>query len=540
MRLDLRNVPGVPRLLQDYVHDFSRLAPFFPGDPRAREAYREQARQLEDRRYPRHDLCDVLDAQNTAWGASDLAHRGIQELRQPQALAVLTGQQTGLFGGPLFTLYKALTSVELAVQLRVALGRPVVPVFWMASEDHDVAEADHVQLLDGAGSLVSLRHAAWGSAGFIPANLVLGPTIQQTLRRLWDLLPATAFTPGLQAALAEAYAPRRTMAEAFACWMVFLLGACGLVLVDAADPHLKRLAAPILQREVEEAPRSSHEILGQTDRLRPLGYPAQIEARPDGVNCFLLRDGRRGLTREDGGFRLRDSGELLPARTIQTLAGEHPEWLSPNVALRPVLQDYLFPTVAYVAGPGELAYFAQLGRVYRAFDVPMPLIVPRAFLSLADRRTLELLDRYHLSLADLAPEPEQVVTRVLRAQLPPGLERTLERAREGVDGIFREVAEAIAAVDPTLRATAGQSAGHIKGHLDQLERKAVQALKRREAEMRQQIQRVRQLLMPGGKSQERVFPALPFLAKYGPGLVETLRSAIGGPGWEHRVLTLGS
>ncbi len=540
MRLDLRSVPGTPRILLDYVHDFARLAPFFPADPQAREAYAEQARKLEGRSYPRQELCDLLAAQNAAWGGSTLAQQHIQALRQSRAVAVVTGQQTGLFGGPLYTLYKALTCVELAAQLQATLGRAVIPVFWMASEDHDVAEADHIQLLDGAGNLASIRHTAWGSAGFIPANLVLGPAIQQALQQVWDLLPRTAFSSAIQAALAEAYAPARTLAEAFARWMVFLLGDCGLVLVDAADPRLKRLAAPILRREVEEAPRSSQEILAQTDRLRALGYEAQIEARPDGVNCFLLQKGRRGLVREAGGFRLRNSGELLPAGRIPALAKEHPELLSPNVALRPVLQDFLFPTLAYVAGPGELAYFAQLGGVYQAYGVPMPLVVPRAFLTLADRRSLRLLDRYHLSLADLTPEPEQVVSRVLRGKLPPGLEGTLQRAREGVDAIFRDVTDAIAAVDPTLRATAGQAAGHIKGHLDQLEKKAVQALKRREAEMRLQIQRVRQLLMPGGKPQERVFPALPFLAKYGPGLVETIRSGMGGPGWEHLVLPLGS
>ncbi len=539
MRLDLGSVPGTPRLLQDYVHNFPRLAPFFTADPQSTQAYEQQAHTLDRRAGTREELCDHLAARNAAWGAPPLVQERILELAQPRALAVVTGQQTGLFGGPLFTLYKALTCVQLAAQLRLALGRPVVPIFWMASEDHDVAEADHVQLLDAAGNLVSLRHTAWGSPGFMPANLVLGPAIQETLQRVSDLLPATSFAPELRAALHRTFAPERTLAEAFARWMVFLLGESGLILVDAADPQLKRLGAPVLQREVEEAPRSSREILAQSEALRVLGYAAQIEARTDGVNCFLLQDGRRSLMRETAGYRLRDSGELLPPARLEAVARQRPESLSPNVALRPILQDYLFPTLAYIAGPGELAYFAQLRRVYQAFDVPMPLVVPRAFLTLADRRSLQLLERYHLSLADLTREPEQVITRVLRAQLPPGLESTLGKAREGVDAIFREVAEAIAAVDPTLRATVGQSAGHIKGHLDQLERKAVQALKRREAETRQQIQRVRQYLMPGGKPQERVFPLLPFLARYGPGLLESLRAGIAGPGWQHGVLMLG-
>jgi bacillithiol biosynthesis cysteine-adding enzyme BshC len=309
--------------------------------------------------------------------------------------------------------------------------------------------------------------------------------------------------------------------------------------VDGADPALKRLAAPVLQQEVAEAPRSSERILEASRALRALGYPTQIEARPDGVNCFLLRDGRRPLVRDGADLKLRDSGERLAAADLRHLAREAPERLSPNVALRPIVQDALFPTLAYVAGPGELAYFAQLRPVYETFDVPMPLILPRAFFTLLEPRTLQLLEKFRLGLPDLTREPEQLASQVLRAQLPPDLEATLARARSGVDELFREVGEAVAAVDPTLRATVGQSAGHIKGHLDQLQKKAVQALKRREEETRSQVQRLRQALMPGGRPQERVFPALPYLARHGAGLLDAVHDAIDGPGWTHRLLHLG-
>jgi uncharacterized protein YllA (UPF0747 family) len=149
------------------------------------------------------------------------------------------------------------------------------------------------------------------------------------------------------------------------------------------------------------------------------------------------------------------------------------------------------------------------------------------------------MERFHLGLPDLALEPEQLSSRVLRTLLPPDLEITLAKARDAVTEIFLGVGEAVAAVDPTLRATAGQTGGHIRGHLDQLERKAVQALKRREADTRQQVQRLCQALMPGGRPQERVFPALPYLAKYGPPLLDTLRQAIDGPGWEHQLVSPG-
>jgi len=539
LRLDIRQLPGTSSLVCDYVYAFPRLAPFFAGNPQAWGAYEEHAKQRDEYSYRRSELRDVLQRQNAYWGAPAIVRQRIEELGQPRAVAVVTGQQTGLFGGPLFTLYKALTAVGLAARLGRELERPVIPVFWMVSEDHDVAEADHIHLLDRTGSLVTVRHVSWGSPdGFIPANLQLGPDVQKTLDRVWELIPSTEFAPTLHEVLAQVFAPRRTLAEAFAHWMTHLLGGFGLVLADGADPALKRLATHILDQEIEEAPRSSQCILAASESLRASGYPVQIEARPDGVNCFLLREGRWGLAKEGESFLIRDSRERISTGDLRRLVQDGPERLSPNVALRPIVQDAIFPTIAYVAGPGELAYFAQLRGVYRAFDVPMPLIVPRASISLMEPRVAQLLGRFRLSLLDLTQEPEQLASRVLRTLLPADFDVTLAKARQSANDIFRDMAEAIAAVDPTLKATVGQAAGHIRGHLDQLERKAVQALKRRETETRQQIQRVREALMPGGKPQERIFPILPFLARYGPGLIQMLQDAIDGPGWEHRLVPL--
>jgi bacillithiol synthase len=536
--LDVRDLPGFSPLIKDYVHRFDRLAPFYALDPRAPDIFRSHARRCDARSYPRPALRTMLRARHRAWAAPAPVFDRIDELCAADGLAVFTGQQTGLFGGPLYTLYKAITAIRVAATLQADLGRPVVPVFWLASEDHDLAEADHVVVPDTGGKPTEIRHARWGSAGYLPAHLRLGPGIHETLERLWSVLPESEFSPPLRQALAEAYAPDRTLADAFARWMLHLLGDTGLVLTDAADPELKRLAAPILERELELAPRTSGLILAASGELKALGYPAQIEARPDGVNCFLLRDGRRPLIRTPHEFRLRDTGAALSPAELLALCREAPEQFSPNVALRPVVQDALFPTLAYIAGPGELAYFAQLKGVYAAFEVPMPAILPRASLSVLEARMPRLLERFRLSLSDLTVEPEQLASRVLRSQLPPDLEATLTQARGQIEEIFRRVRDKVAAVDPTLSATVGQTSGHLKGHLDQLERKAVQALKRREADTRQQVQRLREALMPGGKFQERVYPTLPYLAKYGPAFVRVVQDAITGPGWAHALLSM--
>jgi bacillithiol biosynthesis cysteine-adding enzyme BshC len=539
--LDLRQLPGLTPLAADYVHDFDRLLPYYARNPHLDTEYATLAEECSTREYRRADLRASLLAQQAAWDSPGVVRERIDALCTPQGLAVCTGQQTGLFGGPLFTVYKALTTVAVAARLERTLHRPVVPLFWMAAEDHDLAEADHVFLADRTGNLTRIQHTTWGSPdGFMPANLRLGPGIGATLETIRRALPATEYSDALHDALAHAYAPDATLSIAFARWMTHLLGDTGLVLVNGADPGLKRLAAGLVQRELEAAPRTSTAILEVSRALRAAGYPAQIEARPDGVNCFLLQHGRRPLARDEAGFRLRDSGEVIPRASLLRMAEETPERFSPNVALRPIMQDTLFPTLAYVAGPGELAYFAQLRPVYALFNVPMPIIIPRATLSLIEPRIAHLLGRFQLGLPDLVSEPQQLASKILRTQLPPDLGATLASARQGVEAIFRQVADAVAAVDPTLRATAGQTSGHLKGHLDQLERKAVQALKRRETDIGQQLSRLRDALMPNGKLQERVYPILPYLAKYGPALIRELRDHMTGPGWEHQLMAIAS
>lgn len=538
--LDLQDLPGLPPVARDYLADFTRLAAYYTWNPRDPAAVAAQVDRCLQRTYPREPLCAALLQKNRAWGAPPIVAERIAALARPDAVAVLTGQQTTLFGGPLYSLYKALTVVALSAQLERQLGRPVVPIFWMASEDHDIAEADHVDLLDRTGHLQRIRHHAWAEPrGVTPATLRLGPAIHETLAQAWEFLPPSEFLEALRPALTEAYRPECTLADAFACWMMHLLGSTGLILADAADPALKRLAAPVFAQELEEAPATAQAILTVSEALRRDGYPTQIEARGDAVNCFLLREGRLALAWERGAIVVRDTGERLDRSTLRALLEGEPEVFSANVALRPIVQDTLFPTLAYVGGPGEISYFAQLKPVYARFGVPMPLLVPRASLTLLEPRVGTLLERFRLRLADLTLEPEQLATRLLRQQLPPDVAATIAQARLAVEAAFDPVREALARVDPTLVATVGQTAGHIKGHLEQLERKAVQAVKRREAEMRQQVQRTREALMPGGRPQERVFPALPFLAKHGPAALAQIRAAIDGPGWRHRLLTLG-
>ena len=528
-------LPGAGRLFLDYLTHFDRVREFYGCDPHDPAAPAALAAVLDARTYPRGALAGILAEQNAGWGAGPAARRNIERLADPRALAVITGQQTGLFGGPCFTLYKAATVVGVAAAFERQLGRPTIPLFWMASEDHDLPEADHLLLLDAGHRPTVVRLARQGNPGFIPANFRLGPAITQALAEAAALLPSTEFTADLREALGRCYAPEETLASAFARWMAHLTRDWGLVLVDPADPRLKALAAPVLLGELRRAPATSQAMLEVSARLEARGYPPQITVRPDGANVFLLQAGRLPIRRAPHGLAAQRGGTLTPLDPAPADAAA----LSPNVALRPVLQDTLVPTLAYIAGPAELAYFAQLGPAYAAFNVPMPLLLPRASLTLVEGRIAELMARHNLALPQLRGEAEALVSSILRQEQAAAFEARMAEAKGAVARAFKEVEGLVGEIDPTLKGPAGQAAGHAAHQLDGLQKKAIQALKRRHEDLRAQVHRVREHLMPGGRPQERVLGLLPFLAKYGWGLTQTIRRAAAEPGWTHRLVRLG-
>ena len=548
-------LPGSNRLFLDYIERFDRVREFYRWNPRDAAAPPALAAALAARAYPRAELARILAEQNARWGAGPAALRNAERLADPAALAVVTGQQTGLFGGPAFTLYKAATAAGTAAAYEAQLGRPVVPVFWMLSEDHDLPEADHVTLLDAGHrpTIVRLsipeshgvrlptpegsaaRPPGQGGDAFIPANLALGPAIAQALSEAAALLPDTEFKGDVLDELARCYAPEETLASAFARWMARLVREWGVVLLDAADPRLKALARPVLVGELERAPATSRAILEVSARLEGCGYRPQVVLREDGANVFWLDGGRWPIRRTAGGLCVQRGGDLVPLGT----EGPDPAALSPNVALRPVVQDALLPTLAYIGGPAELAYFAQLGPAYAAFAVPMPLILPRAAFTLVEPRSLALLARHNLTLSDLRGEAETLVSSILRQDRAAAFEARLAEAQAALARTFKEVEGLVAEIDPTLKGPAAQAAGQARRQLEGLGKKVIQALKRRDDGLRAQVHRLREHLMPGGRPQERVLCPLPFLVKHGWGLLAAIRAAAATPGWTHRLLPLG-
>ena len=361
-RLPFGRVPGQSRLFLEYLKDPTRLRRFYPEAVRFHhELSDRRARVLDNYATDRTALCEALAGMNASWGAGAETLENVRRLRSDESVAVVTGQQVGLFTGPLYTLYKALSAVKLAACL-TARGTEAVPVFWMASEDHDWEEVREAQLLacDGRLASVSIPDALHRDGGQV-GEVVLDETVEDAAKRLFDLLPSSEFLPDVERLLRDCYHSGRTLAEGFARMLSALTSRYGLVLLDPTDARIKRLAAPLYS----EAARKGAEIAAATDaRSRELeaeGYHAQVHTSADAFPLFLIDDGaRRALTRADSGrYRAKGTEHEWTSEELAALALSEPERFSPNVTLRAVVQDYLLPTVAYFGGAAEVAYFAQ-------------------------------------------------------------------------------------------------------------------------------------------------------------------------------------
>jgi bacillithiol biosynthesis cysteine-adding enzyme BshC len=535
LAIDVRRLPWVSRLSADYAFDFSKLARFYPGDPAHSHAWADAIRRARTHRRDRSTLADAVAAQQGRRGAPAEARAAAARLAGADTVAVVTGQQAGLFGGPLYTLLKALTAVRLAARVTADHGVPAVAVFWVESEDHDWQEVSSCAVLDAEMNRRAISLGTPPGAGGTPvSSVVLDPSILAALDGLRATLPPTEFTEATLDGLSRAYRPGAGMSEAFGAWLESLLGRFGLVVYDSSDPSTKRDAADFFARELA-TPATTRLALARARALIDLGYHAQVVPHDDAVALFALDGTRQPILARDGAFLVGD--RLVPAADLVDRARRHPERFSPNVLLRPIIQDALFPTVCYVAGPSELAYLGELGPVYEHFGVPQPLVAPRATVTLLDSAAAKFLANYEIALEALQPDNETALNRLLEAQLPAAIEEAHAGASQAVEDGMARLIEALPLVDATLAGAARSALGRMQHDLRALHEKIVQAAKRRNETLRRQFGRTRALTFPDGHPQERAIGFVSFLNRYGPALVDRLHDDLSLDAGSHWVLT---
>jgi len=488
-------------LFRDYLMGEASVQPFYDGarwdaDTLVQASLRTRA---HDRR--RGDLAAALVRQQVERGASRAAERA-RAVADADTTVIVTGQQPGLFGGPLFVLYKALTVLKVARLLEERGKGTVVPVFWVASDDHDFAEVRAVNVLDDSGLLRALRYAPHREPVGQPASrIVLDDTIVALIEDLTRWLPSSAYRDSVLERLSACYKPGATLAGAFAAFLSSSFP--DLVVLDPSDPEIKTLFAPVMSREILEGSPTSRLADQAGQALLAAGYHQQVPVRPGFLNLFVVMDGeRRALALQNGDLEVRGLGRKVPraeaARLVETDAAA---W-SPGALLRPLAQDHLLPTAAYVGGPAEIAYHAQIGPSYAHFGIPRPPLVPRPSVTLVEPAQARVLEAENLALADLQGEPEALVSRWAR-EAHPEVEADFARVRESIERDMSAVEERLAALDPTLRAAADAARGRALHQIESFHEKATRALKKRDQTRADRLRRTRDALFPGGSFQER-------------------------------------
>lgn len=535
--IDIRRFPWIRRLAADYIFDHARVAEFFAGDPADPSAWRDTIARTQRHARQRDRLVPLLHAQQHARAAHPSAIDAASDLADPTSVAIVTGQQAGLFGGPLFTLLKALTAVHLAERVRAEHHVPAVPVFWIDAEDHDWNEVKACRVLDSDLKVLSIDAGdPPGSHDSPIARVRLDDSVGAALDALERALPPTEFTPALLDGLRAAYCPGTGMADAFGRWLEQVLGPRGLVVFDASDRAAKPLVAQLFAQEVEHAGRTAKLAAEAGQALTSRDYHVQVSPQEGSVALFHLNGGRLPIKPHADGFQVGE--EVVPAAALLKRVIETPDAFSPNVLLRPLVQDTLFPTACYVAGPNELAYLGQLRHVYEAFSLPMPLIQPRASATILDTNSMRFLGRYDIPVESLRAQDEAVLNEVLEAQLPPSVETSMEEAVNAVQQRLDRVAREVLLIDPTLEGAARSTLSRMQDDLKKLNGKIIQAAKRKDETLRRQFRHAKEQAFPGGEPQERVVGFVYFLNKYGPALVDRLSRDLPFDAGTHWVVTI--
>ena len=535
--IDIRRFPWIKRLAADYAFDYARVADFFAGDPSDPPAWRDAVLRAQQHPRDRDAVAGLVLAQQRARGAPPEAIAAAARLSDPRSVAILTGQQAGLFGGPLFTLLKAVTAIRLAERTAAEQQVPAVAVFWIDAEDADWDEVKSCGVLDADLNLVRVALPDPPFAGEMPvARVRLDDSVDAAAAALAAALPATEFSPALLEGVRRAYAPGTGMADAFGRWLESLLGSRGLVVFDSSDPAAKPLVSALFAREIEQTGHTSRLAAAAGSELTARGYHAQVTPQ-DGHAALFHLDGTRASIRLEGSHLQVGTAAMTRAELGQRVR-TNPAEFSPNVLLRPVVQDTLFPTACYVAGPSELCYLAQLRGVYAALGVPMPLVHQRTSATILDANATRFLARHELVLEALRAQDDRALNQLLKAQIPPAVTTSLEDAARVVTERMEALAAAVSGLDVTLDAATRSTLGRMQDDLKKLQGKILQAVKRKDETVRRQFRHAQAQAFPAGHPQEREVGFISFLNKYGGGFIDRLIDDVPLDQGRHWVITL--
>ncbi|MGI8544018.1 MAG: bacillithiol biosynthesis cysteine-adding enzyme BshC [Aridibacter sp.] len=538
--LSFAEIPGQSKLFIDYQNNSGQIENFYPSKNKGFAKIAEDV--LANYKIDRNRLCDILLEKNIEYKVGEKTLGNINKLRGEDCVAIIAGQQAGLFSGAMYTIYKALSAVKLAEELTIQ-GIKAVPLFWIASEDHDFDEANKTFVIDEAGNLNTITNKTESIKEHTPvAYIELGENIPKTIDDYFDSLPHTEFTDEIKQLLTETYQADESYSSAFARLILKLFGEYGIILICPMNEGLRQLCTPIFNEAIEKHEVMTRELLKRNEQLEEKGYHTQVLVPEDFFPFFYIdKDNKRNALRFDKETNLVNSlysDISFTKADLLEIAKNSPQQLSPNVLMRSVVQDFLFPTVCYYGGSAEIAYFAQNEVIYKILNRPVTHFRHRSSFTIVDPKSQRTLDKYDLQFKDVFRGVENLLAEVIEKFIAENTAETFAEVEETINVQLNELDKMLRESDPTLSDNLANRRRKILWHIETLRKKFHRAETFKNDVLHRRIEYAINLLYPRCALQERTMNVFYFLNLYGENFIDWIYQAIDSDEKEHQILFL--
>ncbi|HEY4600404.1 MAG TPA: bacillithiol biosynthesis cysteine-adding enzyme BshC [Cerasibacillus sp.] len=524
MRITPIKIEQQNQLINDYHKENHHIHTYFDYQE-TEEDIRNRIDELMDRSFKRKQLADVLTVMNERWGAPESTIRNINRLRGPDSVVVIGGQQAGLLTGPLYTIHKIISIITYAKQKEREYDRPVIPVFWIAGEDHDFLEVNHVHMLNNdAMTKVSLDEQPLKK---IPiSNMAIDHEKgEKWLRDVFSLLKETRYTKGLYLEMHEALRQSHTFVDFFARALFTLIQEEGLVLVDSGATEIRQLESDYFVQLINNQKEISTKTYMTHKQLLYKGYSIDLDLEEQSGHLFYHHENERILLfRDEKDNWVGKQHEVsLSNEELLFIAKKQPYLLSNNVVTRPVMQDLLFPTLAFIGGPGEISYWSVLKGAFHALDIKMPPVIKRLSFTLVTNQVQGKLEKYGLSLINVIENGTNPYKQMwLQSQSYPPVHEMFKQLKNTIQHTHQPIHAVAQEIRKDLGALAENNLQHIYRHIDYLEQRMNHVLEEQLSDEMADFDYLMSMLYPNQGFQERIWNPLPWLNEYGIDLIHNL------------------